>query len=73
MNLDVQFKINSDPNLKRYLRENSYWYKSLNRNPFYLNEFINEMKEKYQLRTSDKISNIVETIEMINLALTFLK
>ena len=28
----LQMKINSDINLKKFLRENSYWYKSLNRN-----------------------------------------
>ena len=33
MTLDIQFKIKNDPNYIRYLHENSYWYKFLNRNP----------------------------------------
>ena len=33
MNLDIQFKIKNNPNYQRYIRENSYWYKILNRTP----------------------------------------
>ena len=33
MNLETQFKIKNNPMLQKYIRENSYWYKILNRNP----------------------------------------
>ena len=33
MTLDIQFKIKNNANYLRYLRENSFWYKELNRNP----------------------------------------
>ena len=49
MNLNLQYRINQDPRLKTFLRENSYWYKYLNRNELYYKEFINDMKDKYKL------------------------
>ena len=41
---DIQYKINSDINLKKFLRENSYWYKELNRNPENFKYFVEDMK-----------------------------
>jgi len=69
MTIDLQCKINNDINLKKYLRENSYWYKDLNRNPDSFKYFVQEMKEKYKLTTSDKID---KTIDNINMVKTFL-
>ena len=54
MKLDVQFKIKNNYLLQKYIRENSYWYKYLNRNPGLLSEMEREMKEKYKLTASDK-------------------
>lgn len=65
MTLDVQFKLKSNPNYIKYLRENSKWYKVLNRNPELFTEFEKEVKEKYQLRPADKISKALSAIEMI--------
>lgn len=65
MTLDVQFKLKSNPNYIKYLRENSNWYKILNRNPESFSDFEEEMKEKYQLRPSDRISKALSAIEMI--------
>jgi lipocalin len=73
MNLDIQFKINSNINYKRYLRENSNWYKILNRNPELFNDFVNEMKEKYKLRTTDKITDLVDKIQLIQMFVSALK
>ena len=58
--------LDSNPNYIKYIRTNSYWYKLLNRNPDLINNFISEVKEKYKLRTTDKINNIIEKINMIN-------
>ena len=33
MNLETQFKLKNNSLLQKYIRENSYWYKILNRNP----------------------------------------
>ena len=65
MQVETRLKIKSNPNLYRYLRENSYWYKYLNRSPIFLKRLEEEMKEKYRLRSVDKIENISNTMKMI--------
>lgn len=73
MILDLQFKIKNNPNYKRYLRENSYWYKFLNRDPNNFKFFQEELKEKYRLRPQDKIGNIAERLEMIKSLMDIMK
>ena len=55
MRYEDRIKIYSDPNLIRFLRENSYWYKYINRRTD-LSNFEKEMKEKYALTFKDKIN-----------------
>ena len=64
MNLDLQFKIRNNPNYQRYIREHSNWYKILNRNPKMFTEFEENVRVEYKLRTSDKISKALTTIEL---------
>lgn len=66
MNLDIQFRLKSNPNYIKYIRENSHWYKYLNRSPETFSMFIEEMKEKYKLRTTDKIDRFMSRIEFIS-------
>ena len=73
MSLDLILKINSDPIQKQFLRENSYWYKYLNRNNNYYKDFINDMKKKYKLITKDKINKVINNINMVNTFLDVLK
>lgn len=72
MNLDIQFKIKSDANYTKYLRENSYWYKILNRNPEKFSDFVNEMKERYRLRPTDKITDAADKLEFVKTILSVL-
>ena len=65
MQVETQIKIKSNSNLYRYLRENSYWYKDLNRTPLALASLEEEMKEKYKLRPVDKIENISNTMKLV--------
>lgn len=65
MTLELQFKIKNDPNLYRYLRENSYWYKELNRDPRSIKQMELEMKNRYKLTTVDKITNIKKSLDMV--------
>lgn len=66
--MDTRIKLMIDANYdyKRYLRANSYWYKTLNRNPDMIDVFINEVKEKYKLRRVDKINNLIDKIDMVS-------
>ena len=65
MTLEVQFKLKSNPLFIKYLHENSYWYKILNREPDMFNEFVNEVKKNYKLRPTDRINEALNTFEMI--------
>lgn len=73
MNLDLQFRIKNNPKYLQYLRENSYWYKILNRNPLMFDRFVEKVKEDYKLRASDKISKALGTIEMFQNIISSLK
>lgn len=58
-------QINKDKMLE-YLKQNSNYIKELNRNPEYYKEFKKIIKEKYKLRLTDKISEVVNDIELIS-------
>lgn len=73
MTIDVQFIIKNNPNIYRYLRENSYWYKYLNRNPLLIKELDKEMKNKYKLTTKDKVEKISHNLDMISQVLEVFK
>ena len=73
MNLSTQFKIKNNPLLQKYIRENSYWYKYLNRNHNLLTEMEKEMKENYKLTASDKINNISEKLDLIRTFMNVMK
>jgi len=73
MKTDIQLKIKNNENYLRYLRENSYWYKYLNRNPNSFKTFEAEVKEKYKLTGVDKISRTLDTISMIEKVISTLK
>ena len=73
MTLDLQLKINSDEKLKNFLKENSYWYKYLNRNPNNFPEFIENMKKTYKLTTSDRMNKLFDNLTMFQTFLEMLK
>ncbi len=72
MTREIQYKLLNNPNYVRYLRENSYWYKILNRtNDF--KSFENEVKNNYKLRTIDKIEKVTETLDFMGKIISTLK
>ena len=73
MIIDLQNKIYNDGNLKRFLYEESYWYKYLNRDYKYFNDFIKSMKNKYKLNTSDKLNKMLNNIGTLQTFLNVLK
>jgi hypothetical protein len=66
MDIKIRFLLDSNPDYRNYLRMNSYWYKILIRDPNMINDFISEYKEKNKLRTSDKINNMMDKINMVS-------
>ncbi len=70
MQIKAQMTIRSNPYLYQYLRENSYWYKMLNRDPSAVFALEEEMKEKYKMTAADKIENIAHTVSLLK---TFLE
>lgn len=73
MSLDIQFKIKNDANNLRFLRENSGWYKYLNRDSSNFNLFLEEVRTAYKLRPADRISRALDTFDMIQTLLASLK
>lgn len=49
-----------------YLKENSGLIKNLLRNPAYYESFKKDIKEKYNLRLTDKLSNVINDVELIS-------
>ena len=73
MTTDVQIKISSDPRLVSFIRQYPIWYKRLNRNPLLFREFNEDMKDKFKIRTSDKLNKTLENISIIQAFLDVLK
>ncbi len=73
MTLDLQYKIKENEYYLRHLRQNSNWYKLLNRNPNNFKFFEEEVKEVYKLTKADKISRTLDTIEMLEKVLSTLR
>lgn len=65
MRYNIREKLYSDPNNIKYLRENSLWYKKLNRG-VPIENMIEEMKERYGLRFKDKVDKIGTGMDLIN-------
>ncbi len=73
MELDLQKKILEDPKMYAHLKENSYWIKLLNRDANNYKEFTEKMKEIYHERTTDKISDAIDNMDIISSVLMSLK
>lgn len=73
MTLEVQHKLNSNIMYQKFIRENNIWYKLLNRDPELFKDFILDMKDKYKLKTTDKINKMLDNITMIQSFLDVLK
>ncbi len=73
MILDIQFRLKNNPRYLQYIRENSYWYKILNRDPGMFYKFEEKVREDYKLRFSDRLTKALGTIEMIQNIVSTLK
>ena len=56
-----------------YLKENSYYIKDFNRGVLDFKSFQNKMKVVYKESVTDKISNVVENMDLISSVLNVFK
>lgn len=73
MSIELQYKIGSNPMYQKFLKENSHWYKYLNRNPLYFKDFIIDMKDKYGLKPSDRLNKMLDNINTLQMFIDVLK
>jgi len=73
MQFNLQMELKKDEKMARFLKENSYWIKELNRNADNYKKFVSEMKIKYKLRTTDKVNEVIDNIDLISTVLQTLK
>ncbi len=73
MNIRIQFMLDANPLLKRYLREHSSYYKDIIRNPIFINNIIDSMKRDYKLTIPDKLERIKDNISMVNSLMDIIK
>lgn len=73
MQLITQYALESDERFHKYLRENSEWYKYLNRSPKNYTLFVQEMKKKYKLNVTDKISSTLDNIDLVTSVINTVK
>ncbi len=73
MQLITLYALKSDATMHKYLRENSDWYKYLNRSPKNYKDFVQAMKKKYKLNTTDKISASLDNLDLITSVISTVK
>ena len=73
MQVNTLMELKKGQKMGELLKYNSYWYKELNRNPLSLKNYKEDMKNKYRLRTTDKISDAIDNIDLISNVLNALK
>lgn len=73
MNSEISLLLDNDILLKKYLREHSYLYKNIIRNPKYISELYNLMKKEYHLSFPDKLDKIKNNISLVNTFMDVLK
>lgn len=73
MDLITQQALEKDSKMAEYLKQNSEWFKSLNRDGDNYKVFVKAMKDKYHIKVSDKISDAIDNIDLISSVLNTFK
>lgn len=73
MQLITIYALKNDSKMHQFLRENSEWYKNLNRSAANYQEFTKVMKKKYKLNPTDKISGVLDNIDLITTVIDTVK
>lgn len=69
MEKSVLIYLKNKKNYYEYFKENSFWIKALNRGAS-LKDLEGFIKNKYRLRTTDKISDVIDNLDLINTMLS---
>jgi len=69
----LQYNFSNDEKMHQYLKENSEWYKYLNRNVKNYELFKKAIKKQYRLGITDKISDTIDNIDLISTVIQTLK
>lgn len=62
-----------NPELYEMLKDNSYYFKYLNRGEVDIKRFNHDMKALYKRRTTDKLESLIDNMDMISSVLNILK
>lgn len=62
-----------NPELYEMLKDNSYYFKYLNRGEVDIKKFNHDMKALYKRRTTDKLESLIDNMDMISSVLNILK
>ncbi len=73
MQVSALIELKKDAKMFDLLKYNSYWIKDLNRDPYNFKKYKESMKIKYRMRTTDKISDAIDNIDIISNVLSALK
>lgn len=73
MDIKTQIIVRSNPNIYRFLREESYWYKYLNRDPNSIKNLEKAMKAKYKLTAEDRLEKLNQSMNLIHSFMDVLK
>lgn len=69
--LQIAFRENSK--MYELLKQNSYYFKGLNRGVVDYKKFVSDMKIKYKERPKDKLESIMDNMELVSSVLNVLK
>ena len=67
------YKLKNDKKMHECLKENSSWYKYLNRSSSNYEKFVTTMKKQYHLGVTDKISDAIDNIDLISTLMKTMK
>ena len=73
MQLQTQYALFKDEKMHKYLKENSLWYKYLNRDMRNYDNFVKAIKQKYHLNLTDKINDTIDNIDLLSTVIQTLK
>ena len=73
MLIETRIAIKNNPYYYNFLRDNSYWYKALNRSHDNLKLMDEEVKDYFKLNFSDKLNDLSNKINMISTLIDLIK